>query len=62
MELVCLTSGLAMPVFELVPFASSILGCAVGLFSLTLLVRDGALALAGLSIIATAIATVIGLV
>ncbi|MBF9034311.1 exopolysaccharide biosynthesis protein [Rhodobacterales bacterium HKCCE2091] len=40
----CMLCGAAMPVFELVPFTSSILGAAVALLSLTLLVRDGLLA------------------
>ncbi|EAR49609.1 hypothetical protein OG2516_04803 [Oceanicola granulosus HTCC2516] len=41
----CMICGLAMPLFELVPFTSSILGTAVVLFSLSLLVRDGLYAL-----------------
>ena len=46
LHLACVLCGIAMPVLELVPFTSSILGAAVVLLAMTLLVRDGLLALA----------------
>lgn len=39
--------GLSMPLLELVPFSSSILGLAVVAFALSVLVRDGVLVLIG---------------
>ncbi|SDO71534.1 Uncharacterized conserved protein [Lutimaribacter pacificus] len=54
--LVCALCGAAMPVFELVPFTSSILGAAVTLLALTILLQDGVLALLGLAVIGSAIA------
>ncbi len=50
----CLLCGAAMPFLELVPFSSSILGVAVTLLALSLLVRDGLIALFGLGFIAMA--------
>lgn len=47
-------AGLAMPFLEILPFTSSILGAAVSLFALTLLVRDGLLALLGFVVLAAA--------
>lgn len=49
-ETACLLCGLAMPVLELVPFSSSILGGAVTLMALGLLARDGFFALLGLTL------------
>ncbi|MGR3563688.1 MAG: MarC family protein [Heliomarina sp.] len=40
-ETACLVCGAVMPLLELVPFSSSLLGSAVVLFALGLLVRDG---------------------
>ncbi|OWU80754.1 exopolysaccharide synthesis protein [Phaeobacter sp. 22II1-1F12B] len=40
-ETACLICGSLMPLLELVPFSSSLLGSAVVLFALGLLVRDG---------------------
>lgn len=51
LEVVCLLCGLAMPVLELVPFSSSILGGAVLLIATGLLARDGLFALAGLAVL-----------
>ncbi|WP_406721376.1 exopolysaccharide biosynthesis protein [Thioclava litoralis] len=50
----CLLCGAAMPFLELVPFSSSILGAAVTLLALSLLVRDGLIALFGLCFIGLA--------
>ena len=47
-------AGLAMPFLEIVPFSSSILGAAVSLLALTLVVRDGLLALAGFAVLTLA--------
>lgn len=49
--LLCLLCGLVMPFLELVPFTSSILGTAVTTLALALMVRDGLLALLGMTII-----------
>ncbi|MDY6859805.1 MAG: exopolysaccharide biosynthesis protein [Pseudomonadota bacterium] len=54
--LACALCGAVMPLLEVVPFTSSILGVAVTLLSLTLLVRDGLLAVVGLAVIAGAVA------
>jgi hypothetical protein len=53
--LLCLLCGLSMPVLELVPFSSSILGAAVSLMAMTLLLRDGLFALIGYGFIAAVI-------
>ncbi|WP_023851107.1 exopolysaccharide biosynthesis protein [Ponticoccus alexandrii] len=50
-HLLCLLCGLAMPMLELVPFSSSILGAAVSLMAMTLLLRDGLFALTGYAFI-----------
>lgn len=42
MALICMLCGLAMPVLELVPFSSSILGSAVSLVAIALVAKDGA--------------------
>jgi hypothetical protein len=54
LETCCLLSGLAMPVLELVPFSSSILGFAVLLMATGLLTRDGLFALLGLGVLVVA--------
>ena len=51
LETCCLLAGLAMPVFELVPFTSSILGFAVLLMATALLTRDGLFAILGLGVL-----------
>lgn len=48
----CFVCGAAMPVLELVPMASSILGAAVTLFAVAMLTRDGLLVVAGLAVVA----------
>ncbi|PRY22155.1 hypothetical protein CLV78_10779 [Aliiruegeria haliotis] len=55
-QLLCLICGCAMPLLELVPFSSSILGLAVVLFSTSLLMRDGVFALFGFAALGTALA------
>jgi hypothetical protein len=57
--LACALCGAAMPLLELVPFSSSLLGAAVVLLSLTVLARDGLLALAGFLVIGAAIGVVV---
>lgn len=42
-QLLCLVSGLLMPLLEFVPFSSSLLGLGVAFLSLGLLARDGAI-------------------
>ncbi|AJE49053.1 exopolysaccharide synthesis, ExoD [Celeribacter indicus] len=54
-SLICMLCGLTMPLLELVPFTSSILGTAVAFLSLTLLVQDGLFALIGFSVIGVAV-------
>ncbi|WP_424930368.1 exopolysaccharide biosynthesis protein [Amaricoccus tamworthensis] len=57
--LTCMLCGMSMTLLEIVPFSSSILGAAVVLMSLTLLVRDGLLALAAYGFIGIGIAVVL---
>lgn len=47
-QVCCMLSGIAMPLLELVPMTSSILGAAVALFAISLITEDGLLALGGL--------------
>ncbi|WP_420862976.1 exopolysaccharide biosynthesis protein [Algirhabdus cladophorae] len=47
-QLLCLLSGMIMPVLEFVPFSSSILGAGVALLALGMLTRDGVLIILGL--------------
>ena len=54
LETCWLVAGLAMPVFELVPFTSSILGFAVLLMATALLTRDGLFGLLGLAVFVAA--------
>ncbi|MPY71592.1 MAG: exopolysaccharide biosynthesis protein [Alphaproteobacteria bacterium] len=46
---ICVAIGLAMPLLEIVPFASSILAAAVAAFALALVARDGALAVVAMA-------------
>ena len=62
LQVATLLCGAAMPLLELVPFTSSILGAAVALLSVAMIARDGLLALAGLVVIAGAVATVLSFV
>jgi len=50
LEAACLLAGLAMPVFELMPFTSSLLGLSVLLIATAMLTRDGLFALFGLAL------------
>jgi hypothetical protein len=62
LQLCCLLCGAVMPLLELVPFTSTILGAAVTLFALAMLVKDGLLALLAFGAIAGAVAAVVGLI
>lgn len=53
-QLLCVIAGALMPLLEIVPFSSSILGAAVLSFSVGLLTRDGVFVLAGMAIMGTA--------
>jgi hypothetical protein len=53
-EACCLFAGLAMPVLEIVPFSSSILGASVLLMATGLLTRDGLFAVLGLAVLMAA--------
>lgn len=55
--LCCFAISLTMPPLELVPFAATSAGLAVTLFALSLIARDGLLALLGFATTATAAAT-----
>lgn len=57
----CLLCGLAMPLLELVPMTSSILGAAVAMFAISLITDDGLLATIGLVFIGIAISLITGL-
>lgn len=48
-RLVCLICGALMPVLEIVPFSSSLLGATVSLLAVAMLTRDGLIALLTLS-------------
>ena len=50
----CVIAGALMPLLEIVPFSSSILGTAVLSFSIALLTRDGVFVLVGMAIIGAA--------
>lgn len=47
-QMLCLVSGLIMPLLEFVPFSSSIIGVGVALLALGMLTRDGLLTLIGM--------------
>lgn len=47
-QLICLLCGLTMPLLELVPFTSSLMGVVVCLFAFGMLARDGLFTLLGL--------------
>ena len=47
-QVLCLLSGMIMPVLEFVPFTSSILGVGVALMALGMLTRDGLLTMIGI--------------
>jgi len=55
-QLLCVIAGILMPMLELVPFSSSVLGMAVLAFSIALLTRDGVFVLVGLAIVGGAAA------
>jgi len=54
LETCCLLAGLSMPILELVPFSSSILGLSVLLMATGLLARDGLFAALGLAVLVAA--------
>lgn len=60
-EALCMVCGLMMPVLELVPFSSTILATAVTFFAISLLVRDGLLAVIGITVMAGAVAALFGI-
>ncbi len=53
-QLLCMICGLMMPMLEIVPFSSSILGVAVLFFATSLLVRDGLFAVIGMVVMGLA--------
>ena len=46
----CMLAGAAMPLLEILPFASSVLAAAICLIAIGLMVRDGVVALMGLGV------------
>lgn len=54
LEAFCMLAGVAMPVFEVVPFTSSTLGFGVVLIATGLLTRDGLFAVAGMAVLVVA--------
>ena len=50
-QALCVVAGRLMPLMELVPFSSSLLGAAVLAFSVALLTRDGVFVLVGMTIL-----------
>jgi hypothetical protein len=61
-QVLCLLCGLAMPVLELVPLTSSILGAAVVCFAIALVAGDGLFALGGTTVIGGGLWFVVGTV
>lgn len=55
-RLICLLCGALMPALEIVPFTSSILGAAVGLLAVSMLTRDGLIAVLTLAALGCAAA------
>jgi len=55
-QLLCVVAGASMPMLELMPLSSSILGAAVLSFSVGMLTRDGVFVLIGMMIMGTAAA------
>lgn len=55
-QIICLLAGAMMPMLELVPFTSSLLGFAVAVMAVAMVTRDGLLVLLGLSTIVGAFA------
>jgi len=53
-RLLAMLSGAAMPLLELVPFSSSLLGTAVLFFSVSFLAKDGVYVIAGMAMMAIA--------
>lgn len=49
---ICLIAGLAMPVFEIVPFSSTLLAAIVLMFALSIMTNDGIFVLLGSVILA----------
>lgn len=62
LQLTCLAAGLSMPVLELVPFTSSILGVVVFLLSLAMLAKDGLLVVIAACVLAILPAVAIWLI
>lgn len=61
-QVVCLLCGALMPLLEIVPFSSSILGAVVSLLAVAMLTRDGLIALLTLSgLTAAAVALAAGI-
>lgn len=58
LQFACMVCGAAMPMLEIVPFTSSLLGLAVSLFATALVTRDGLLAAVGWALIAS-VATIV---
>ncbi|MCZ0812650.1 MAG: exopolysaccharide biosynthesis protein [Pseudomonadota bacterium] len=54
-QAICLFLGAIMPLLELVPFTSSILGAVIGVLAAGMFVRDGLLVLAGMLLAALAV-------
>jgi hypothetical protein len=54
--ILCLICGAVMPLLELLPFSSSLMGLAVVLFATALLTRDGLCVLLGMAVMALALA------
>lgn len=58
LQLICLAAGAMMPVLELVPFSSSMLGFAVAILAVAMVTRDGVLVLGGFIVIGSVFALV----
>ena len=58
----CLLCGLAMPALELVPFSATALASAVAVLAVSLMVRDGLLAMIGAGLVAGAVALITSII
>lgn len=61
-QLTCMAAGLSMPLLELLPFTSSILGVVVFLMSLAMLARDGVLVVIAACVLAVLPVTALWLI
>lgn len=52
--LLCFVLAITIPAFELIPLSATIIACAIALFALAMIARDGLLAIIGLTVLSGA--------